>query len=260
MHDVAIFAALAWECRAVLRALAVSVPVGGPRRWLGRLGDGSSVVVLQTGMGPDRARVAAAGAPMARLFLACGCAGGLAPELITGDLVAADGVIPVDASGRGVERIPAVGDRLGTWAARRGLDLRVGGIASSPCILADPAAKTIAAAGGALVVEMESAAIAREAQRRGVPFLGLRVVLDVATQAVPALNGIIDEATGEVHAGRALRALAPRPWAWPGALRLAGQERVAARQLGVLLRPLFGAEGLGGLIDPPDARRARSGG
>jgi adenosylhomocysteine nucleosidase len=234
MHDVAIFAALAWECRAVLRALAVSVPVGGPRRWLGRLGDGSSVVVLQTGMGPDRARVAAAGAPMARLFLACGCAGGLAPELITGDLVAADGVIPVDASGRGVERIPAVGDRLGTWAARRGLDLRVGGIASSPCILADPAAKTIAAAGGALVVEMESAAIAREAQRRGVPFLGLRVVLDVATQAVP--------------------------WAWPGALRLAGQERVAARQLGVLLRPLFGAEGLGGLIDPPDARRARSGG
>jgi hypothetical protein len=210
-------------------------------------------------MGPDRARVAAATAPAARLFLVCGCAGGLVPELRTGDLVAADAVIAVDASGCAGERLPAVGERLAAWGARRGLALRLGGIASSPCVVVDPAAKTIAAAGGALVVEMESAAIAREAQARGVPFLGLRVVLDVAAQPVPVLNGIIDEATGEIHTGRALRALAPRPWIWPGALRLAQQERIAARSLGGFLRLLFASEGLGGLVDPPDARRARSG-
>jgi nucleoside phosphorylase len=49
----------------------------------------------------------------------------------------------------------------------RGLGVTVGPIASSPVLLHSPAAKREAARHGALVVEMESAAVAAAARRAG---------------------------------------------------------------------------------------------
>lgn len=59
MLDLAIFAALPWERRAALAGLW-GVEVGErPRTWRGRLGDGASCLVVEMGMGPERARAVA---------------------------------------------------------------------------------------------------------------------------------------------------------------------------------------------------------
>ena len=57
MHEITIFTALGWERRALTAALSGLEPAGPPRTWWGRLGDGALCLVVQTGMGPERAAV-----------------------------------------------------------------------------------------------------------------------------------------------------------------------------------------------------------
>src|SRR5881397_154728 len=223
MFDVAIFTALGWERRAVTEALRAVEPAGRPRTWRGRLADGASCLVVQTGIGPARA---AAAAPPAGAFLACGCAGALVDWLVAGDLVAAESVVALGADGRPDERLPGVGAGLAAWAAGRGFRVHAGALVASPVVLGTAAAKAALGATGALAVEMESGALAAAARARGVPFAALRAVLDAAGEALPASADVIDEATGEVRAVRALAAIALRPRLWPAAGRLARQQRV----------------------------------
>src|SRR5437879_817839 len=144
MFDLAIFTALGWERRAVTEALRAVEPAGWPRTWCGRLADGASCLLVQTGIGPARASAA---------------------------------------------------------------------------------------------------------RTRGIPFAALRVVLDGAGEALPAALDVIDEATGEVRAGRALGTIALRPRLWPAAARLARRQRLAARRLGAIMAALE-AEALAA---PPEA-------
>lgn len=245
VREVAIFAALGWERRAVTAALRQVEPAGRPRTWRGRLGDGTSCLVVQTGMGPDRARAAAEQVPAVDGFLACGCAGGLVSALAAGDLVVAADVRLLDAAGDPGAALPAVSAPLCAAFVAAGVRVHVGTMVSSGIVLATAAAKRAAGAGGALVVEMESAALAGVAARRGVPFAGLRVVLDGAGDTLPPSLGLVDEDTGEVRA-RAAAALALRPWHWPVVLRLARQSRVAERSLRRACA-ILAARGLAGL-------------
>src|SRR6266576_3605159 len=198
MFDVTIFTALGWERRAVIEALRTPEPSGQSGAWRGRLADGASCLVVQTGIGPARAAAPAAGA-----FLACGCAGALVGWLVAGDLVTAESVIALEADGRAGERLPAAGAGLAAWAAGRGFRVHAGGLVASPVVLGTAEAKAALRATGALAVEMESGALAAAARARGIPFAALRVVLDGAGEVLPAGLGVIDEATGEVRAGRA---------------------------------------------------------
>ena len=248
MLDLAVFTALGWERRAAIDGLGASEQIGS-RTWRGRLGDGASCLVVQTGVGPERARAAAAAIEPARLFLACGCAGALIGRLEPGDLVAAESVIALDGDGAISERLPAGADPLAAWAHSRGIDLHVGPFASVPAVLESARAKREAGAHGAVVVEMECAAIAAGARARGIPFVGIRVVLDVRGQAVPAL-GAIDEMTGEMRIGRAVAQLAVRPWLWPAVGRLARQTRIADERLRTVLAALFAA-GMSALVGEP---------
>ena len=130
-------------------------------------------------------------------------------------------------------------------------------MASTGRVLATAAAKQAAAAGGALAVEMESAGVAAIAAARRIPFVSLRVVLDRADDAVPALGGVIDDYTGEVRLARAV-GLVLRPRDWGGLARLARATRVAERRLrgvvaGVVARGLAGL-GLAGDTDRAVAR------
>src|SRR5438874_2485004 len=86
MFDVAIFTALGWERRAVTGALRSAETSGPSGAWRGRLADGASCLVVQTGIGRARAAAAAAAAPPAGAFLACGCAGALVGWLAAGEL------------------------------------------------------------------------------------------------------------------------------------------------------------------------------
>ena len=240
-YDIAIFAALGWERRAVAGALA-DVARSGPNCWDARLGDGRRCRLIETGMGAERAENAAAAAPVAGCFMTAGCAGGLVPWLHAGDLVAADNVVPFDAAGSPGGALPAEADGLGAWAASRGFRVHVGPLAVTQEYVWTPPAKAAATAIGALAVDMESAAVAAAARARGIPFVGLRVVLDELGEDLAFLTHFVDPATGEARVGRALATLAPRPWLWRRTVRLARQRRTAERRLGAFLAAFLGPE------------------
>jgi nucleoside phosphorylase len=243
MEDVVVFAALHWERRAVSRALGASRSPVAPRTWAIRLAGGRSGVLVETGMGTIRARAAALEAPAARAWLMMGCAGALVGWLGRGQAVAAEDVIVLDDDGNVAERIPAASGPLAARAAGHGVRVVPGAIATTPVVLTDAAAKTAAErASGALVVDMESGALAAVARDRGIPFHALRVVLDQADEKLPFGPDVFDEQTGTLHVGRTIRALAP-PSRWPVAVRLMRGQRAAARTLGALAQ-VIADEGL----------------
>ena len=233
-----VFAALPWERRAVSRALgARAVPIR-PRTWTIRFAGGRSGVLVETGVGPVRAREAALAAPAAKAWLAVGCAGALVPWLRRGQGIVANEVVVLDAAGGVVERMGAAGAPLAETAARHGVRVLEGAIAGSPAVLATPEARAaVATASGALVVDMESGALAGIARERGVPFHVLRAVLDVADESLPFGPDLVDERTGSLRLGASIRALAP-PARWPLAVRLVLGQRAATRTLRAMARVL----------------------
>jgi nucleoside phosphorylase len=257
MEDVVAFAALAWEARAVLDALQ-GVERLRPRVWRGYLGDGAAVRVLQIGVGLDRAERAAADAAGAGLYLSCGCAGGLVPGLRAGDLLIGDRILVLDGTGAMVGEVATDAAALADWSAARGLDARVGAIASSPVILATGDGKSRAAGHGAAVVDMESAAVATVARERGVRCAAVKVVLDEAADEVgfPGAE-VVDPETGEIDVRRGVAALALRPQWWPRAVRLARQQRIAERRLRAYLAVLCSA-GLDAFGLAPDTGLSRA--
>jgi len=66
---------------------------------------------------------------------------------------------------------------------------------------------------------------------------------------------VIDEASGEVRAARALAAIALRPRLWPAAGRLARQQRVAARRLAAIMAALE----MAAIAAPPEVATAAGG-
>jgi nucleoside phosphorylase len=222
--DVAAFTALGWETRAVLGGLADVQPAGGPRQWRGRLGDGGSCLLTQVGVGPARAAAAAREVPPAGVFLSLGCGGGLVPWVRTGDVVVATEVVSLDRTCRPEAR------RAG-WVPAAEIGAQPAVIASTPSVLLTTVEKTAAAGCGAVLVDMESWALASEAARRRVPFAAVRVVLDAHADELPFLGEAIDPDTGEIAIRAAARALLPRPWSWPAVLRIGRQQWEAERRL-----------------------------
>ena len=258
MEDVVVFAALAWEARAVLDALQ-GVEALQPRVWRGYLGDGAAVRVLQIGVGLDRAEKAAADASGAGLYVSSGCAGGLGPGLRAGDLVIGERILMLDPSGRVACEIATDAGPLAAWSAARDLPARVGTIASSPVVLATRDGQRDAAAPGAVVVDRESAAVATVARERGVRCAAVKVVLDEAGDDVGFPGGeVVDPATGEIDVRRGVKSLALRPRWWPRAMRLARQQRIAERRLRGYLAVLCSA-GLDAFGVAPDSRLSRVG-
>jgi nucleoside phosphorylase len=255
MEDVVVFAALHWERRAVSRALGASRSPVAPRTWAIRLARGRSGLLVETGMGSVRARAAALQAPAARAWIMMGCAGALAGWLRRGQAVAAEEIVVLDHDGRVAERLPAASGPLAAQAARHGMRVIPGAIAVTPAVMTDAGAKAAAErASRALVVEMESGALAAVARDRGIPFHALRVVLDQGDEKLPFGPDVFDEETGTVHLGRAIRALAP-PSRWPVAVRLMRGQRAAMRTLAALAQVLAD-EGLPEAAQTPRAATA----
>jgi len=202
VERLAIFAALQWECRAVLGRL--------PQVRRGRIdaftcwraqANGFDVLIVKTGVGVTRAAAAIGAlgdlAPFS-LIVSAGCAGGLDGALRPGDLVLAtalsgDGTrdaLPTDAVRRADAR---------QMASAAGIRTVEGPIVCSAMVLATVAEKRAAAAGGAVAVEMEGGPIAAAAAAAGIPFLSVRTVLDCAEHAVPVPPGLMDPASGAVR-------------------------------------------------------------
>jgi adenosylhomocysteine nucleosidase len=117
----------------------------------------ASCTIIAGGMGATAAERAARSLTDATALISTGYAGGLAAP-------AARGVIVVDTdSSLFAAQPPAIRGR----------------IADSQTMVATPEARArLAAATGAVAVDMESAAIARVAKERGIPFAAIRVITD----------------------------------------------------------------------------------
>ena len=144
------------------------------------------------GMGPTAARHAAeqladAGCTALAVF---GVAGALSPQLRNGMLYCPERVL--DEEGR---------DYVADTAWRRRLHQQLssslhtdGTLLGSASPLLTAATKTAAHRHfGALAVDMESAAVAKVAQQRSLPFVVLRAIIDEVDDAIPAaLNNSVD--------------------------------------------------------------------
>lgn len=231
MERIAIFAALQWECRAVLRALRQvrRVNLGGVRCW--RAADARrEVLVVKTGVGIERAAAAAAAIDAASFsaLIATGCAGGLAPDLQPGDLAVATSV-RLNASDHATD--DALRASASSAARAAGLRMQPGRFLCHATVLATAAQKRAAADDGAVAVDMESGAIAAHAAAAGVPCLAVRVVLDGADHELPIPESLMDPAAGRVRPLALAAYLATHPAAIADLRALQRMQRVASVNL-----------------------------
>lgn len=166
--------------------------------------------MTHTGMGPVCAQnglAALADAHALSSVIGAGVGGGLVPELAVGDVVLSGAVW--DSRGA-----PSAPDRA--WierAVERGLEARVGTLVTVERVASTAANKAalrraFAGDGAAIVVDMESAAWARVAGARKIPYVIARSVLDRADEDLPdVVLSMAENGTGE---GRARVALALR--------------------------------------------------
>jgi nucleoside phosphorylase len=185
-------------------------------------------------MGEERARLAAR--TLIERYrpgsvLAAGFGGGLAADVLPGDLVVATAVAgsPSDA------RLRAAAERV----RLRDVRIHAGPLVSSPGIVHTIEEKRELAARfpGALALDMESAGVTGEAIRSGVPWLAVRAVTDGREDAMPELYEpfrrlpAIDPGTGEVIPARMALMVVFRPRIMPELIRLGGRAARAARNL-----------------------------
>jgi adenosylhomocysteine nucleosidase len=200
---------------------------------LARLFDarGKTVLVVETGVGPERAAGAIAWVLdhfTPRLVVAAGFAGALSGTLKIGQVVVASRVIePDDLSWR--VALPA---ELG--------DLVCGRVYTSPRMLTTPAAKkALLEETGAVAVDMESGPIVEACVAHRVPCAAVRAVSDTREDSLsPELVRLLDG--GEVSLLCVFGALVRRPRLIGELWRLQRATRLAARNL---------AEALWRLID-----------
>lgn len=252
-HPIAFLVALREELetiRPLLREARPGVP-GGLRGVTGRMGD-VEVVAVRTGIGRENAGAGAAKlleAVKAGLVIVTGFAGGLRPGLHTGDILIASEVCELaagdaDAGGNAPESIPR-------WPARPDIldaayRARPPGEAGPPVVLGrlvtvDRVLKTTAekrALGERLrvdAVDMESGAVIRPADRRGVPVLCVRAILDDVDCKLTFDFGRILALSGKPRPMAILGEVARHPSAIPRLLGLGARARKARESLRAFL-------------------------
>lgn len=234
-RPVAILAALDEEIAAIRRALPT--PPG--------------VVSVATGDGPRRAAWGAALVleqyrPLA--VVGAGIAGALSAGLAVGDIVASRRV----RSAIGDTPPPDKGllqRALATGKAKAGTLVTV----DRPVVSARAKAVLAAASGGdaVLAVDMESAAWAREAAVRGVPYLILRVISDTAEEELPDFLPDCVGPDGSIRRGEVARRALLHPGSWGTLLRMRRRLHDASGALGTFLAEIVKA----GLVPAGGRRR-----
>ncbi len=205
--------------------------------------EGRDLLLAKTGVGPDNAEAAAR-----RLFeetpvtaaLSLGVAGGLGPQLQTGDLIVGDRAIL--RRGSGLQSFPCdSGLQESAITAIRRLDSRysLGSILTVDRIVRTPKEKhQLAAESGAVALDMESAAIASAALAYSVPFLAIRGVLDPVYEDLTIDFDQFLDAEGEPSLPRLMRYLITHPFTLPRLVGLGLRTKAVCARLGRLLHEL----------------------
>ena len=197
-------------------------------------------LLIVSGMGIDAAaqgarKLVAAGADC---LLSFGCSGALTEELRAGELVQPDKVYATDREYTPRASLPeAARQRL----SRAGVVIRTGALVCHDRMIASAAAKRQAhSTTGAVTVDMESAGVLETAEDSGLPAYVLRVIVDGATETIPAAVSRNIDRFGRVRKLRLAIALVKAPAQIPALARLGKASVRATQTMRVVSRALFG--------------------
>jgi adenosylhomocysteine nucleosidase len=185
----------------VKRTSGRSLSVNGVRAFEGRQGDGV-VIAAQAGVG-----TAAAGETAERLLdrvevdhvVVCGVAGGIVSTSAIGEVIVPDTLVEMST---GAELRP---DPLGDLE-------RKGKVATVDELITDPAQLAGLVDDGVVAVEMESTAVARVCEKRGIPWSVVRSISDRPHDGLTD-DGVMDllKPDGSVNVLSAIRVMIVQP-------------------------------------------------
>lgn len=185
------------------------------------------ILVACAGMGQANAAAAAELliAKGASRLISWGCAAALEPSLQAGDLTLADRLL--DAENEEIKINPDWLDHTKTVLAetftepRKQAVLHSGLLTESHAVItSDKAKKQLHSFTGALALDMESSAVAKVAQKHGLPFLAIRAIADPATMGLPEAVVYATNADGEVAIGKLIGYLLLHPAQLPSLIKL----------------------------------------
>ncbi len=101
--------------------------------------------------------------------------------------------------------------------------------------------KELATRFGGDLVDMEAAAVARHAERRGLPFYAVKAISDTREARLPDLSRF--QQGGKFRTGAFMRHTALRPWLWPAVARLGRDSARAVQKLNAELEEWIAAGG-----------------
>jgi adenosylhomocysteine nucleosidase len=237
---VLIFVALKAESHPIRVRLSKreSLHVKGLTGDRGRIA-GVPVALIRTGMGIRRSRSASRRVmdllPEVDTVLIAGVAGALRDDLVVGQVVVGDRLLHcADNVFRAEQVIHPQTQTLGkltTALVASRMSYAIGPMMTSrlPLLTRADKQRAFAQSGGAISVDMESAAIALEAERRGLPFVCMRTILDRAGEDVVGAR-ILDQ-NGRIRPLMAAKELVTQPRTIIGVAHLVRNLRVATRSL-----------------------------
>jgi adenosylhomocysteine nucleosidase len=238
MYPIAIFVATRWELQAVQQAIVTDrvTTVAGVRCRIGQRGQ-RTYWLIQTGVGPAAASAVAddvlKAQPMS-LVISTGFACALIPAQV-GDLIVGTAVSSVPSDGAGAMGHDsmlcdeAVRSGLLAVAQDAGMAVRVGKIVSGSTVVWQSEEKRrLRRLTDATGLDMESAALASVARKRGVPMVIVRTISDLVDEDLPLDFNLFLRPTGWM---KGMWALIRHPTGFAGLNRLRIQSRVAADRL-----------------------------
>ena len=195
------------------------------------------VVLIESGMGPGHAAAAtgtllAVAAP--KLILNFGFAGGVRPGVGVGDLVLAERVLWLEGGRltQAPQPDPALAALVLQACAAAPFILKTGTFITAAAIMnKKELAGSLEAGLKHPVLEMETAALLRAAEKAGIPVVAVRGVSDPAHEELGFSIAEFCDAELKISLPRVLRCIVRKPWIIPQLVRLSGNSKKAGKNL-----------------------------
>lgn len=207
---IGIVLALPSEAR-ILNGFRSAREIGGFPFWIEPRASEEPVSCILSGPGPERAGRAASILldQGVRTLVSTGVSGGLSPDLLSGELILADRIEGLDSQ---YSASSALTDDFQRIISDLGAETRKGLILSrGEPITSSRTKEKLFYETGALAVDMESAAVAAEAENKGRDFAALRAVCDPAQLSLPFEPALILKQDGSIRYGTLFVQVLSRP-------------------------------------------------
>jgi adenosylhomocysteine nucleosidase len=243
MNDcIAIFGAVKEEIAGIKQAMNISghMRLGKTSAWPGKWGK-QSIVLVRSGVGRQRAEDATLQVIdrfQPSTLVSIGYAGAVQPELNVGDLVIADTIIE-EKKKREYSPDSDWLNRAKDVSCPEGFKAVVGGLLTVDNVIHDSLSKQELRKNYSVqAVEMETSAIAKVAEEKGVPLLSLRVISDRLDQELLESSSFLGS-DGEISTLKAGWYVLTHPGSIKSALSLRSQTQIATQALTKFLSDLL---------------------